>query len=242
MADIQQWRRMIQPTRTRTVALEQDDADAFASPVTPKRGIGPKLSSYFGQHTGPGPVVKPETSFASLDGEIFGSRVSYEPDEAPFPESKAEPLIDSILCRLMSAPYEPLDVRFNGVLLQIFERFRTLDDEKQQLQARVSDGGHSLVGMEQRLRQAQKRWVEERQGYKAEIGRLEQLLHANSKRSFADVSLTHHGSAALRRQSEQRAGEADDGLETIFELLEKTKRCEDRAWSSQRGGTYALIV
>ena len=56
---------------------------------------------------------------------------------------------------------------------------------------------------------------------------------AKGKRGLAEVTLARQDSV-IRHSKYYRKGN-DDSLETIFEFLEKTKRYEDRAWSSQRG-------
>jgi len=240
MADIQQWRRKIQPARVRTPAVEADDSDGIASPITPRRGIRPKLSSYFGQHGIVGNVVQQEPSFASLNAELIGSKLPSWPDNEPFPEPTAEVLIDSILCRLMSDPYYPLEVRFNGALLQIFERLRTLSDEKVQLLALLDKEVSTRKYTEQRTLQDQKHWAEERQAFQAEIKRLE-LFHITGERRLAEVTIGREDSVLCQRK-EQEAEEAQDELETLFEFLEKTKRAEDKAWSSQRGKSHLVSL
>ena len=86
--------------------------------------------------------------------------------------------------------------------------------------------------MEHALHHSSQQWQQERQDYKAEVKRLELLL-AKGKRGLAEVTLARQDS--ILRHGKQRSLSGDDTLETIFEFLEKTKRYEDSAWSSQRG-------
>ena len=238
MADIQQWRRMIQPTRARTPAVDHEDSDGVAPPVTPKRGLKPKLSSYFAKDAGSAFAVRADTSFTTLNDDWPGTLMPTWPDDEPYPDPEAEGLIDSIMCRLMTEPYASLEPRFNGMLLQIFESYRTVSDEKVQLQAQLDDDLKRRKALLQKLETAQKQWSDERQDYKVEVKRLELLL-AKGKRGLAEVTLARQDSSLRQNDSERRAHQ-DDGLETIFEFLEKTKRYEDKAWSGQRGTVFSV--
>jgi len=238
MADIQQWRRMIQPTRARTPAVDHDDSDGVASPVTPKRGLKPKLSSYFTKDAGSALAVRADTSLSTPNDDWLATSMPTWPDDEPYPDPEAEGLIDSIMCRLMAEPYASPEPRFNGMLLQIFESYRTVSDEKARLQAQLDSDLKRRNALLQRLQTAQKQWSDERQDYKAEVKRLELLL-AKGKRGLAEVTLARQDSLFRQKASERRANQ-DDGLETIFEFLEKTKRYEDKAWSGQRGRFLCL--
>ncbi|KAK5126204.1 hypothetical protein LTR08_004785 [Meristemomyces frigidus] len=236
MTDIQQWRRMIQPVRARTPAVEHpgEDSDGIASPTTPKRGLKPMFSSYFTNHGGSALAVRAEPSLTSLNVDLFAPRLPTWPEDEPYPDPKAEGLIDTIMCRLLSSPYESLDPRYNGSLLQIFECYRHVADEKTELQVQLDDEVSRRTVLLQRLVQSQKQWSEERQDYRSEVKRLELLL-AKGKRGLAEVTLARQDSQLRQRESERRSRQADDGLETIFKILEKSKRSEDKAWSRQRG-------
>ncbi|KAK4549077.1 hypothetical protein LTR36_007533 [Oleoguttula mirabilis] len=235
MADIQQWRRMVQPARARTPAVEHagDDSDGVASPTTPKRGLKPKFSSYFTNPGGAALAVQAERSFTSLNFDLFAPRLPAWPEDEQYPSPNAEALIDSIMCRLMSEPYGSLDQRFNGMLMRIFECYRHVGDERTQLQDQLEDEISRHKALLQRLHHSQKQWSMEREDYRSEIKRLELLL-AKGKRGLAEVTLARQDSELRQKNNDRRSKQEDDGLETIFEFLEKTSRSEDKAWSSQR--------
>lgn len=134
----------------------------------------------------------------------------------------------------MSDPYEALDSRFNGALLQIFEAHRHLKDEQALLEKQVSEEADARSVERSAMQHAEAKWEEERQTYKAEVKRLE-LVIARGKRGVAEVALVRQDSLLHRRQQMTTPDDEDDGKETVFEFLEKTKRFEDPAWSSQRG-------
>lgn len=233
MTDIQQWRRMIQPTRTRTPAVEYDEADAFLSPTTPRKALKPKFSSYFTQHTNnPGPSKK-ECSSPPLNRPSDIDWPSWPADD-PYPSPDADVLIDSVMCRILGSPYNGLDPRFNGVLLQIFEGFRVLADEKHRLLARSEQDLDRLSETEKIMQKSARQWNYEKQIYKSEIKRLELLL-AKGKRGLAEVTLARQDS--LLRQHDERDAKArkHDTLDTIFQFMEKNKRVEDKVWGYQRG-------
>lgn len=134
----------------------------------------------------------------------------------------------------MSDPYETLDPRFNGALLQIFEAYRDLEDQQALLKKQVSEEGDARSVERSAMQHAEAKWEEERQTYKAEVKRLE-LVIARGKRGVAEVALVRQDSLLHRRQQMTTPEDEDDGKETVFEFLEKTKRFEDPSWSSQRG-------
>ncbi|KAK0290607.1 hypothetical protein LTR35_000038 [Friedmanniomyces endolithicus] len=235
MNDIPQWRRMIQPSRSRTPAVEPEDSDGMASPVTPKRGLKPTISSYLTHH---GLTVKSEPSYASLNEDPFSPGLPAWPEEQPYPHPDAEGLIDSIMCRLMTEPYSSLDPRFNGMLLHIFEGHRNVRDCKQQMEEQLDDAMQGKKSLLYRLQQAQKQMSEQRQEYKAEIKRLELLL-AKGKRGLAEVTIARQDSQLRQRESHRRSEQLDDGLRTIFDVLERTQRSDEKTYGTQRGTLLA---
>ncbi|RMY92553.1 hypothetical protein D0862_09457 [Hortaea werneckii] len=229
MADIQQWRRKIQTSRARTPAVPEtnDDTDGIATPMTPKRGLRPKISSYFTKDPGTAASVRVDALTSSP------CTLPTWPDNESFPSPDAEGLVDSIMCRLMAQPYACLEPRFNGAILRLLENHRCMNDEQQRLQQQLENEVKRGTLLYQRLQAAQKQWSDERQDFKAEIKRLELLL-AKGKRGVAEVTLAREDSELRRKESIRRSRGIDDGLETIFEFLEKTRRWEDKAYGSQR--------
>ncbi|KAF7196188.1 hypothetical protein HII31_02589 [Pseudocercospora fuligena] len=222
MADIQQWRRRIQPTRSRTpyTPQEPDESDDYFSPTTPKRKLKPKLSSYFGHNQ----KSSLQEEFAPVTAELPSW-----PLEQLYPDPKAEQMIDSVMCRLMADPYEPLGVQHNSSLMAICEDYLKLRDEKCQLQRQLESELDSTQDLIAKFNAAENDWIEERDDYKEEVKRLEVLLAKNSKRGVAEVTLARQDSKLRNRNSQLGSRK-----ETVFEFLEKTKRFEDAAWSGQR--------
>jgi hypothetical protein len=238
MADIPQWRRKIPPSRSRTSMLEfaEPDQDARSAaptrPTTPKKGLRPKLSSYLSQSGPFGTNSKPEPEPVST--ETSSHNFPSWAVEDTFPHPSAERLIDTILCRLMSQPYDTLDIRFNGALLQIFEAYRDLADHGERLQRTLEEETAIRLAERSVAQRAEHDWEDEKQSYKAEVKRLE-LVIAQGKRGVAEVALVRQDSLIRRKKQAITPEDEDDGKETVFEFLEKTKRFEDPAWSGQRG-------
>lgn len=139
----------------------------------------------------------------------------------------------------MSQPYDALDTRFNGALLQIFEAHRNLSDQRERLERSLVGERDNRLVERSAAQRAEHRWEEEKQSYKAEVKRLE-LVIAQGKRGVADVALVRQDSLIRRKKNVIRPEDEDDGKETVFEFLEKTKRFEDPAWSGQRGESGAF--
>ena len=232
MTDIQQWRRMIQPTRARTPAVDSEEADTFQSSMSPRKAPKPKFSSYFTQHTHD--ISSSQRASPGLTGTNDPGGAVW-PAGDPYPNPEADVLIDSVMCRLLGSPYESLHPRFNSLLLQIFEGFRNVSDEKQQLLAKSQQDSDKIVAMEKAMQKSMQQWGREKADYKAEVKRLELLL-AKGKGGLAEVTLARQDSKLRERQTAGgRETNKRDTLGTIVDFLEKTKREDERYWSSQRG-------
>lgn len=214
----------------------EPDQDARSAatirPSTPKKGLRPKLTSYLSQSGPFGATSKPEPEpvFAETPIQSFPSWAV----EDTFPHPSAEQLMDTILCRLMSQPYDSLNTRFNGGLLQIFEAYRELSDQRARLEKNLAEETAVRKAERSLAQEAEHRWEEEKQTYKAEVKRLE-LVIAKGKRGVAAVALARQDSLIQRKRQVTTPDDEYDGKETVFEFLEKTKRFEDPAWSGQRG-------
>lgn len=212
---------------------DQDARSAATTrPSTPKKGLRPKLTSYLSQSGPFGATSKPEPEpvFTETPIQSFPSWAV----EDTFPHPSAEQLMDTILCRLMSQPYDSLDTRFNGGLLQIFEAYRDLSDQRERLEKNLAKETAVREAERSLAQEAEHRWEEEKQTYKAEVKRLE-LLIAKGRCGVAEVALARQDSLIQRRKHVTTPDDEYDGKETVFEFLEKTKRFEDPAWSGQRG-------
>jgi hypothetical protein len=243
MADIPQWRRRIPPSRSRTPLIEVTEPDqdsrsaVLTRPSTPKKGLRPKLSSYFPQSGAFGATSKPEPEpiFAEPPEQSFPSWAVGD----TFPNPSAEQLVDTVLCHLMSHPYDALDARFNGMLLQIFEVYRELSDQRDRLEKDLAEERSGRLAERSAMQKVECDWEEEKQTYTAEVKRLE-LIIANGKRGLAEVALVRQDSLIRRRKQAFTPENEDDGKETVFEFLEKTKRFEDPSWSGQRGKFFSI--
>jgi len=220
MADIQQWRRMMQPARVRTPAADLDDSDVNTSPVTPRKALKPKFSTNFAQR----PAALDHDPLPSGHDRFLRRVPSWITDE-PTPSPDVDQLIDSMMCNVLDDPYNMLTARYTSDLMQIFEGYRAVRDDKAELLRKLD--------VETQKRQALERaWKREREEYKAEVKRLELLL-SKGKRGLAEVTLARQDS--LLRRGRPTGAQDDTGLETILQVLEKSKRYEDKTWSSQRG-------
>ncbi|SMR60241.1 unnamed protein product [Zymoseptoria tritici ST99CH_1A5] len=230
MADIQQWRRKIQPARSRTPAptptTDFEEPDDVLSPTTPKLRLKPKLSSYFNPPSKPAP---------SID-DLTGPQLPKWPSDQLYPDPKPEDEMDAVMCHLMSNPFVHLDVHFNGSLMRIFEGYNKLKEEKFSVQQQLDARTATCKAVASKFNMAEKDWEDEKQDYKDEVKRLEVLLAKASKRGLAEVTLARQDSKLRHRNA--------GGLErkeTIFEFLEKTQRIQDQTFSNQRATMKPLI-
>jgi len=192
------------------------------------------LSSYLTQSGPFATTSKLEPELTSAFSEEPARRFPSWAVEDTFPNPSAEQLTDAVTCRLMSQPYDALPAGFNGTLLQILEAYRDLSDERDRLERRITGEVENRLAERSAAQHAESLWEDERRTYKAEVKRLE-LVIAKGKRGVADVALVRQDSLIRRRNQVITPEDEDDGKETVFEFLEKTKRFEDPSWSGQRG-------
>nr|POF15256.1 hypothetical protein CFP56_42145 [Quercus suber] len=226
---------MTQLARTSTAAIERQhhmDEPSSVCRAAPKNGLRPKVSSYSIPHGNDDRQGKLQASSSDIhQGQGPGA------DMDLVSLSRPNGLVETVMCKLISSPYEGLDVHMNGPLLQICEAYRNLCDREAQLQRQLEaqlESHHSTV---MKMQQIQNRWTEERQDYRTEVKRLELLL-AKGKRGLAEVTLARKDSLLWQRKRKDHPKDnkaaADDGLQTIFEVLERARHGQDQAYNSQR--------
>ena len=220
---------MIQPTRARTSAVDTEDVDFLLSPTTPKKGLMPKLSWYF--HQTNNPLGQSKSALAEADGLLQPVLPAW-PCEDPFPCPEAETLMDSIMCRLLARPYDRLDPCVNSMLLRIFESYRNLHDERHEIRQELRKESVRRASLERAMKVSAQQWERERQAYQAEVGRLE-LIIANNQWSLRAAHSENMPPAQVMRGP--RVPGDDGTLETIFHLLERSRRYEAPFWDTQRG-------
>ncbi|TKA74665.1 hypothetical protein B0A49_05659 [Cryomyces minteri] len=216
MTDINQWRRMIQPARVKT-PQESDEHSETASnaPATPRRRSRPKFSMHLSNYRLPTVLtLKPEPfsvdHFPAVDPSLsHGLTHNYNPNP--------EQMIDAVFSRLLAEPFKPLPVEYNGPLLQIIEVWRHLKDDKARLTSRLSEEADARHALTLEAEKAERRWTEEREGYKAEVKRLEMLI-AKGKPGLVNV-LKARRNSVLRTTRKRPETQPDMNTETVYEFL-----------------------
>lgn len=228
MADFPHWRRMINPSRGRVSSNELEEV----APTSPKLASKPRLSAHTKQHAASSLDLhrRENNHDASSSGIFNGETLTWKgkQEESPTPVST---LVDHTMQRLLSSPFDSLDLRYNTTILRICEGYRDALQQQESFQRQLEEQSKSHAAIMQGMQQAQKRWNEEKQEYKLEVKRLE-LLIAQGKQGLAEVTLARQESM-LRHRREK--GDKDDGLETVFEFLERSKGPEEKGYEAQRG-------
>ncbi|KAK4496912.1 hypothetical protein PRZ48_011361 [Zasmidium cellare] len=229
MADIQQWRKKIQPGKGRTPLEPDDMIDPTSQTAPPKRCLKKKVSSYFdlGQNSKTSSFYEGTT----FHEEASTSHLTTWPVEELHPDSNpnTEDDMDSVMRVLMAEPHVRLDARHNSSILRVFESYRNMKDEKEELEQKVQESNEAMESVISKFNMAQKDWEDKKQDYKDEIKRLEVLLAKSSKRGLAEVTLARQGSKLRNHKLSD-----GDQKETIFEFLEKTNRSSGRFFDNQR--------
>lgn len=240
MADIQHWRRMVQPSRSKLPTIsapEHHEHETVSDPATPRKRPRPKISSYFAHHMHAGGSSKLEIVHSD-DPPTSKTLSSLYMAPDPWPDPDADDLVDGVMSRLLAFPYNGLDAQQNGPLLRIMEGYRRLSDEIRRLHTNLKAEVDSRHAAELDMQKAVEKWVQERRDLQAEVKRLERLL-VKGKRGLADV-VRGRQSSSLRRESEP-SGMPEKKLgndkETVSEFLAQSRRDEENM-GQNHGGTY----
>ncbi|GAB7337431.1 hypothetical protein MBLNU457_g2772t1 [Dothideomycetes sp. NU457] len=241
MTDISQWRRRLPPLRIPATPNEHDDrestGDTSRSPVTPKKKLKPKISSYFSHHQSSLHHVKSEPNIVAVG---IGSSAQTSPIvEHAFRmphQPEAEQLMESLARRLMSDNVRCPQPSDGSSVLAIIEAYRHLLDKNVKLQQLAHDEKLQKRHAEVELLRAQQNWTDEREEYKTEVKRLELLISKGSS-GVAGVIQSRQNSVLRKRTNAtnrtnrttrsrvtvEQPVDIDDDKETVFEFLERTR-------------------
>lgn len=153
-----------------------------------KRHSRPKLFSRASQYFGKSPNLR----FSNLE---FPDEVKAERNLQH--DAKVDAIISSITTTINNSINKPLSVQTHGPLLRVFEAFRVLSDEKEDLEVKLAEAvSHNNTTLDT-LEGERRRWKENELNYQAEIKRLEVII-ANGKTGLAEVALARQTSLIRR--------------------------------------------
>lgn len=215
MADIHQWRRMVQPSRphpqdlrgpqeesveggdvgsmSRTTPLSTEHIEVQSVRPRPKT----RLASYLGTHRSLSALEKP-------DGAIFGASSTNDKDDVYNPDPLQ--MSYTIQKRLLAFPAEGLPAQHNSLLMHLIEAFRNLSVERLELLDKLDEEKKSHEADLRRFQRDEISWLEEREIHRLKVVDLESLV-ARIGRS----SPTSTGPAVAKIQ----AGECVEGGDSL---------------------------
>ena len=222
MTDIHTWRKNTQPTRSKTLIVEDTEGrrSEYGSTLdisTPRRR--PKLSRYMSNCLAMTTPVKPE-EFSSNFWDTLGEPIIYEP------KVDSLQVLESISSTLIGSPHKTLPIQQNSSLLHLFEDYRGLRlemDKIEELLKQTLDG----------FKEAEERWTTEEAGYRAEIRRLE-LIIAGGKQGMRELTRARQDSVIKRKRTHHKLP-SDEKLETAYEFLSRDQIYQDAMRQGQRG-------
>lgn len=236
MADIHQWRKKV-PARSRASTPQSyDDLDhqsevgSVGESHTPKRRPRPKLSSYISYLSGvnanrPESLYKAETSSLNPLAQV-----------KPREEIRAvniDSMIGSLHATLMESPLQSLSAQHNSRLFHLFEAYRNLAEEKETLQAKLTEEREHRLKILSNYCDAENRWQGEEADYKAEIRRLE-LLVAQGEKGIAGVFRARQDSVLKKRQGRQDKPPSAN-RQTMYGFVGESKPAQDSTKERQTG-------
>jgi hypothetical protein len=222
MTDIHAWRKRIQPTRSKTLIVE-DTGDRHTEhgstsdiPIPRRR---PKLSKYISNYLAITTPVKPE-GFSRNFWDTLGEPIIYEP------KVDSLQVLESISSTLIDSPHKNLPIQQNSSLLHLLEDYRGLRLEKDKIEELLKQ---TLDG----FKEAEERWTTEEAEYRAEIRRLE-LIIARGKQGMTELIRTREHSVIKRKRTHHKSP-SDEKLETAYEFLSRDHICQDAMKQGQKG-------
>jgi hypothetical protein len=167
------------------------------------------------RHSRPKLFTRASQYFAKIPNTRFSNIFEFSDVRAEC-SLRQDARIDSIVSSITTAIHnefsQPLSVQTHGPLLRVFEAFRVLSDEKDELETKLANAmSHNNTTLDT-LEGERRRWKEDEANYKAEIKRLEVII-ASEKTGLAEVSLARQTSLVHRARQKDRhndgSGESD---------------------------------
>lgn len=166
-----------------------------------KRHSRPKLFTRASQYFGKSPSLRFSNSFEF--SEIKAERGLIH-------DANVDSIVSSITTTINNQINKPLSVQTHGPILRVFEAFRVLSDEKNDLEVRLAESvSHNNTTLDT-LEGERRRWKDDEINYKAEIKRLEVII-ANGKTGLAEVALARQTSLIRRGLGTTARGKNNDG-------------------------------
>ena len=225
MSDVHQWRRMLPPlnplSRPRTPQIqaipEVEEYREYRSDLSDSGSI--VSASTYMPETKPG--KKPKLFHRASQYLVAATSGKHQPvppfgrdyfnDVEPqkdFQWAGVEQIIGSVFEELATNVCKPLSVQNNAPLLRVFEAYKALKAERDELSQKLIEAiAHNNTTLDT-LEGERKRWKEDEINYKAEIKRLEVLI-AKGKTGLSEVILARQQSL-IRRGKEARAFKQKD--------------------------------
>ena len=245
MADIHQWRRMVQPRRSRTQDLreaqEQYSQNVDVSNMSKSRRFSsdyieaqsararPKsrLASYLSNHRSFSVLEKPDNS-------TFNSPAPNDKDDVYDPDPLQ--MSYTIQKRLLAFPAQGLPAQHNSLLMHLIEAFRHLSIDRLELLEKLEEEKKSHGTDLHDFQRKELYWLKEREAHKLQIANMESLLARSRTGSSTPTAAPAANAQALRcadglRKPSARSKGRASGQE---EMREKTqKRCRFLQYKSK---------
>ncbi|OIW29627.1 hypothetical protein CONLIGDRAFT_335677 [Coniochaeta ligniaria NRRL 30616] len=198
----------------------------------------PTIASFKTAHSDAGSFKSiPDEHNVNLDGPLSGTTAVRRKDPEVFLREadriwhapSIDQMIESLQVAMMNKPssLEPLPIQYNGHVLALIEGYAKIKRELESVKQAAAAEVEKVNKMRQRelnsYDDVSDEWIAERNGYRAEIKRLELMLAHNTEGGMATVALARAGSvvdrgAKARKRFEERVkrlsrGEDGDGLE-----------------------------
>ncbi|KAI9825415.1 MAG: hypothetical protein M1832_001145 [Thelocarpon impressellum] len=212
MGDIQDWMRGVQAGRSTVpfhdAAVELPESDfpshftATALGATATRSRRPpalRFSSFL-----PSRRAGPSLKSPSLEPEMSVNRKDdvYNPDP--------DHMVNTLIAAVMSRPGKPLGPEYQSFLLHVFEAYRNLKTDLAKAQTQLQTERNAREMDQQDFDRAAATWLGERDGYKAEIKRLEVLM-AEKAGGLEAVMAARVGSVVRRDRAPRSLAEPSGG-------------------------------
>jgi hypothetical protein len=172
----------------------------------PKRHSRPKLFTRASQYFGKSPSLRFSNNFEF--NEIKAERNLHH-------DAKVDSIVSSITTTINNQFSKPLSIQTHGPILRVFEAFRVLSDEKDEIETKLAEAVSHVNTTLDTLEGERRRWKDDEISYKAEIKRLEVII-ASGKTGLAEVTLARQTSlirrglkAAARQMGNDRNQELD---------------------------------
>lgn len=149
----------------------------------------------------------------------------------------SDKLVNNLMSKLLQNPHRHLHTEDNNSLMRVFEAYRHLLDQNEDLREEIKLQRASLSRLQENHDQAKHSLQQELAEYKMEVKRLE-LVIAQGQNGAMDVLHVRQESILSKRRKTRHFDHEPTPSHDVMDFFDRLARSAGRNMSNQRGQSY----